>query len=225
MTAPSLRPRLGILLVALATIGRTAASQQPAVTDQQYPLKAAYLLNFGSLITWPKEAFKPTDGKFVIGVLGNDPFGETLRRIERDKVVVQPGMEQPLRIRVQRLKSMDEYKPCHILFISSTPAAGREGETVQDRLDAAIAELAKRKDAHVLLVSDTTGFARKGVTINFRINLEENAINMEINRASEKRAGLAISSRLLGLSIVQIVPEDAEQHATEGANRDDAGPD
>lgn len=214
MTATSLRPSLGILLVALATIGRTAAAQQQPVVDQQYPLKAAYLLNFGSLITWPKESLKATDGKFVIGVLGRDPFGETLQRIEREKTAQQPGMGQ-LKIRVHRFKSMDEYQPCHILFISSSPAAGREGEKVQDRLNAALKKLSEMKHAHVLLVSDTKGLAQKGVTVNFLINLEANAINMEINRDSEKRAGLTISSRLLGLSIVQIVTEDG--------NRDDAG--
>jgi hypothetical protein len=215
MTATSLRPWLGILIVALANCGQSQGAQQ-TVVDQQYPLKAAYLLNFGSLITWPKEAFKPTDGKFVIGVLGKDPFGETLQRIERERTVQQPGMA-PLKIRVLRFKSMDDYEPCHILFISSSPAAGRERETVRDRLDAAIKKLTETKDAHVLLVSDTQGFARKGVAVNFLVNLNENTINMEINRASEKRAGLTISSRLLGLKIVQIVTEDE--------NRDDAGPD
>ena len=212
MTATSMRPRLGILLVALATLRVHAVAQQTPVVDQQYPLKAAHLLNFGRLVTWPKEAFDATDPKFVIGVLGGDPFGETLQRIEREKTVPQPAVGQ-LKIRVHRFKAIEEYQPCHILFISSTAAAGREGEKVEERLDAAIKKLAATKDAHVLLVSDTKGFAQKGVAINFLINRADNTINMEINRDAERRAGVSISSRLLGLSIVQIVGDEKRDDA------------
>ncbi len=196
-----------ILSVALATLPARAVAQQPPPVDQQYPLKAAYLLNFGNLVTWPKEAFDPNEPKFVIGVLGADPFGATLQRIEREKTVNQAGVGQ-LKIRVHRFKSMDEYQPCHMLFVSSAAAAGRDGEKVDDRLQAAMKKLATTKDGHVLLVSDTRGFAQKGVAINFLINRQDNAINIEINRDAERRAGLSISSRLLGLSIVQVIGDE-----------------
>jgi hypothetical protein len=211
MTIPRNQVTLVILTFALATVRGHAVAQQP-VADQQYPLKAAYLLNFGNLVTWPKEAFDPNEPKFVIGVLGGDPFGATLQRIEREKTVNQPGVG-PMKIRVHRFKSMDEYQPCHILYVSSS-AAGSDGEKVDNRLQAAIKKLASTKDAHVLLVSDTHGFAQKGVAINFLINRQDNAINLEISRDAERRAGLSISSRLLGLSIVQVIGDE---------KRDDAG--
>ncbi len=52
----------------------------------------------------------------------------------------------------------------------------------------------------VLTVGDAEDFARLGGMINFRV--EENKVRFEINPAAATRAGLRISSRLLGVARV-----------------------
>jgi hypothetical protein len=175
----------------LAAAGGNAAAQQPLA--REYGLKAAYLYKFGKYVRWPADTADP----FVIGVLGRDPFGATLREVER------VGTVGGKRIVVHRFSSMVQYKPCQILFVSRIAAAGHEGETAEDRLNAA---LAKTQGTPVLLVSDTQGFARKGVVINFLV--QANLIRMEINQDAAQRAGLAIAAPLLGLNVVTIVRDN-----------------
>ena len=59
-------------------------------------------------------AFDQTDDPFVIGVLGQKPFGQVLDEIARRKRL------SGRRIVIRRFQSMKEYKPCHILYVTST---------------------------------------------------------------------------------------------------------
>src|SRR5262249_15200341 len=93
---------------------------------------------------------------------------------------------------IHRFKSMADYKPCHILFISRAATDGKESP--DDRLAEAVRKL---KNAPVLLVSDTEGHAGKGAIIDLFI--EDNRVKFEVNPAVAKQAGLQISSKLLQL--------------------------
>lgn len=196
-----------ILSLALAASLLTAAGPrllaQPAVIDREYEIKAAYLYNFGLYIEWPKNAF-PGDDKFVIGVLGPNPFGGSLDAIAAKKTI------QGKKIVVRKFASIKDYQPCHILFISGEADAQADEKTAEERAKAA---LEKTKGSPVLLVADTMGLAQKGVMMNFVI--EENKINIEVNLDAAKRAGLKISSKLLGLSIIRIVKGSAASKSRE----------
>jgi len=147
--------------------------------NREYPIKAAYLYNFGRYVRWPAGSFR-NNGRFIVGVLGADPFGGSLSTIAANKKVDGRNMT------VRRFASLDEYTPCHILFIA------RSIDPKEQR--KAIKTLGK---SPVLLVGETPGFAEWGGVINFFV--QANKIRFEINRDAERRAQLHISAQLFPL--------------------------
>src|SRR6266581_2725550 len=87
-------PRLKTLLVlefvlcSVPTMGQTAAIPE-------YRVKATFLLQFAQFVDWPPQVFSGAQTPLVIGVLGEDPFGnfldETVRgeTVERHALTVQ----------------------------------------------------------------------------------------------------------------------------------------
>ena len=115
----------------------------------------------------------------MIAVLGDDPFGEALSVLENKTAQGRP-------IAVQRASSLDSLKSCRVLFISSS---------VGSRLPSIL------HDAHarnILTVGDAERFAAQGGII--QLVLHEGRVGFEINVDSARKAGLAISSKLLSLS-------------------------
>ena len=148
----------------------------------EYEIKAAFLYNFASFVERPDHVPADSGGTFVIGVYGDDPFGDTLDQAVAGKTV------NGRRIEIKRFRSIRDLKPCHILFISSS----EEGRT--GRILNAI------KDWHVLTVGETDGFARNGGVIGFF--LEDKRVRFEINADNARNSGLKISSRLMKLARV-----------------------
>lgn len=143
----------------------------------EYQVKAAFLFNFATFVEWPPNAFSDANAPFVIGVLGEDPFGSYLDETVRGESVNSRKMI------VQRYRSPADIKSCHVLFISRS-----EG----DRMDQIVAQLKNRK---ILTVSDTDG--AQGVMIRF--TKEGNRIRFKIDAQAAKAANLTISSKLLRL--------------------------
>lgn len=152
----------------------------------EYQVKAAFLLNFFKFVEWP-DCDKGT-GDLVIGILGEDPFGDDIRVIEGETV-------RDRRIRVERLRAIEEAGRCCMVFVSASEAA---------RLPSIVAAAEKER---ILTVADTEGFARRGIIIN--LIKPENRVRFEINRNAARRAGIKISSHLLKLA--KIVSEDEEK--------------
>lgn len=151
-----------------------APSAQPSRADQ---VKAAFLYNFTQFVDWPANAF--TGNTFVIGILGNDPFGDYLEALVKNEKVNGRS------IVVQRYSGVGEIKNCQLLFINNGNST------------AAIKALAKK---NILTVGDDINFAREGGMIRFFI--ENNKIRLQINLTAAREAGLSISSKLLRVSEV-----------------------
>ncbi len=163
----------------------------PAVCAQQIDeakalrVKAAYLYNFAKFIGWPSDAFEDEETPFVIGVLGDDPFGRSLdttvkaKKIGRRPVAIQ-------RLRWSRQADRAKLEDCHVLYIS---------DSERHRLGEIFAML---EDHPVLLVADTPDFASGGGMIGFV--LEEQRIIFEINREALEQAELRASAKLLKLA-------------------------
>ncbi len=148
-------------------------------------VKAAYLYNFTKFILWPDTAFEDDKAPFVIGVLGDDPFG----RILDDTIKAKKIAGRPIELRRLRWSKQEDRAAltgCHILYISKLE---------RYRLDNIFAALEKRT---VLVVSDIREFARDGGMIGFI--LEQGRIIFEVNREALKRAELKASSKLLKLA-------------------------
>ena len=167
-----------VLSAVLLAVRPLAAAESPAAPE--YQLKAAFLFNFTQFVEWPAVAFADAQAPFVIGVLGDDPFGAVLDETVRGETVGG----RPLL--VQRYRKAEDIKACHVLFISKSEAAGLE------RIVAAL------KDRNVLTVGDTEGFARRGVLV--RLVTEDKKIRLHINADAAKAVGLVLSSKLLRLA-------------------------
>src|SRR2546428_9163782 len=101
------------LAVLLPATGLGAAQPQRTVT-QEYDLKAAFLFNFAQFVEWPAEAFAEDKSPFVIGVLGDDPFGSSLDEILAGEII----RNRPLIVR--RYPAVEQADSCQIPFLSSS---------------------------------------------------------------------------------------------------------
>jgi YfiR/HmsC-like len=143
----------------------------------EYRIKAAFLYNFTSFVTWPED--KAGVAGFTLCVLGDDPFGNLLDKLAGKSV---KGTQLTVR-RLQNLALLDQ---CNLVFISEI-ANGETGDA-----------LALLQGLPVLTVSDTRGFTELGGIIEFRIIA--NKVRFDINLKAAESAGLSISSKLLSLA-------------------------
>ncbi len=172
ITLASLRV-LALLLLAHSGFAAAVAGAVPG----EYQVKAVFLFNFTHFVEWPADAFAGPQAPFVIGVLGQDPFGSALDEAVRGETV----NGRPLLI--QRYASIADLKPCQILFID---------RSIDGEMEKALASLGHQR---TLTVSDLDAATPRAVIIRF---LKENQkIRLQINVDSARNAGLTISSKLL----------------------------
>ena len=175
-THPARRKAIGLaVLLALCAAG-------PAVgqASREYSVKAAFLYNFATFVEWPAP-LPPAGAPFVIGVLGDDPFGATLDEIVAGERVAGHPMV------VRRFSRAEDVHSCQILFISASES---------HRLP----EILRRFEGQpVLTVSDLPGFAGAGGGIQF---ITDTRVGIIIDPAALRAAGLGVSSKLLRLARV-----------------------
>ena len=162
-----------IIVLALASAtGRSAPVPE-------YQIKAGFLLNFAQFVTWPSES---SEAPFVIGILGDDPFGSYLDETVRGQKVNNRSLT------IQRLRRRADPRTCNILFIS------------QSERDQVAQVLSNLKGRPVLTVSDIDGFTDAGGMI--QLFTEKNSIRMRINLDAVKSSNLRVSSKLLRVAEV-----------------------
>ena len=148
-----------------------------AQTPSEYQVKAALLLNFAQFIEWPSQAFSDSNSSMVIGVLGNDPFGDALDNTFSGETV------QGRPIVIKRAQQVEDLKGVHLLFVSNSE---------KDRIAEILASV---KDDSVVTIGETDGFGRRGGIINFYF--EGKKVRFEINSSAAQKKKLKISSQLL----------------------------
>ena len=148
-----------------------------AQTLSEYQVKAAFLYNFARFVDWPEAS---AQNSFDVCILGENPFGEVLEAIVKNKVV---GGRPVL---VRRLQSGGQARSCKVLFVSAS-----ERTSVQSILESLAG-------SPVLTVGETPGFATQGGVINFIVQDEK--VRFEVNVDAADRARLKISSKLLNLA-------------------------
>ena len=169
--------------VAVAIALACAAGLAPlhaGAARSEYDVKAAFLLNFARLVTWPQDA-RPGPGEpVVIGVAGDEAARDAIARgIDGASVESHP-------VEVRSVAKPEQVSGAHILFVT------RELEQGAD----ALIEAARGGSA--LSVGESEGFAARGGIVNFFS--EGNKLRFEINLDAARASGLQISSRLLGLA-------------------------
>ena len=148
----------------------------------EYQVKAAYLYNFLKFVEWPEDAFPDSLAPIVIGISGDDPFGDALPQVIIGKTV------QGRDLVIHKYRSGEDMRGAHILFISPLE---------KKRLPQILSSL---RGSSVLTVADTEGFLEAGGMIQFLS--ENNRVRFAINVDATSRAKLKISSKLLSLARV-----------------------
>jgi hypothetical protein len=169
-----------VLVFALVSAGIVVRAQ-PAPAATEYQVKAAYLYNFGRFIEWPARPTSPSSDDFLVCVLGQDPFGDTL-----DHAIAGANIGTR-HVLARRIAKPDETGGCQILFISAS----------EERQLAPIVNAVSK--SAVLTVSDIPNFTRRGGMIQFVT--EGNRVRFEINLTPADAAGLAVSSDLLKVAV------------------------
>ncbi|HUJ15343.1 MAG TPA: YfiR family protein [Thermoanaerobaculia bacterium] len=170
--------RLAVTLVIALNLA-LQANLSGAERAGEYQVKAAFLLKFASYVDWPEG--KSSADPFVVGILGEDPFGAVL-----DEMLAGEAIRgRPLVAR--RFESAsDAAREADILFISASEQSNlpRILETVDAR--------------PVLTVGDMDRFASRGGIVGFRV--EGTSVRFEINLQQAEKARLKMSSQLLKLA-------------------------
>jgi hypothetical protein len=145
----------------------------------EYQVKAAFLYNFGKFVEWPTNDFASTNTPLLIGVYGENPFGNDLAGVVQGRNIGGHPV-------VARLVSLNELKGCQILFIAQS-----EQKNIRKILQAL-------DGAGVLTVTENMDSFQSGIMINFIVL--DDRIRFEINNTAAEKVGLKLSSKLLMLA-------------------------
>lgn len=174
---------VAVVLAAVLAFGivQPAVRSEPVVAAE-YAVKAAYLVNF-LLFVERHDARDVTSGTDrVIGIVGDDPFGNNFREVE-NRAVGNDGRK----LRIIRLARFDKgnaavLRLCDLVFIADS-----ERKRIDEIIEAS-------RGAPVLTVSEVDGFTEAGGMI--RLVLVGNKIRWEINKAAVKACGIDLSAQL-----------------------------
>lgn len=175
---------IAIIIICAASAPQLSAQQETQPSENL--IKAAFLYNFTKFVEWPPAAFADSTDPIVIGILGDDPFGELLDQAVEEKI------SKGRRIIIERYGQIDSLDTCHILFVSSSE---------KDNLDQVLEYL---EGSSVLTVGEMKDFARQGGAIGYV--MVRSRVRLEINTDATRRAGLKTSSKLL--IVAKIVEEE-----------------
>jgi hypothetical protein len=161
---------------------------QAAPAAQEYQIKAVFLFNFVSFITWPSTSFKQDTDPFRICILGDDPFGVVLN------VTVENHTVDGRDLKILRLKEIAATRNCQILFVSNSE------QTLQKDILKVV------KNLPILTVGDTEDFIESGGMVKFFSRSSK--IRLEINPDALEAVGLKANANLLNLSEITRVPRE-----------------
>lgn len=154
---------------------------QPASAARQssveLAVKATFLTKFTSYVDWPPRSL-PAGAPIIICVIGADPFGSALEQA----VSGQSSGGHPLILR--RYDAARDVDKCHIAYL---------GGSSRD-ISSALASAASNP---VVTVTDSRNANVNGM-IHFQ--LVGNSVKFDIDTYKSSRAGVGISSKLLGLA-------------------------
>jgi hypothetical protein len=155
----------------------------PAQGQEQTPIRyrteANFLAHFPSFVDWPASAFPGNQAPLELCLFGDADFGTSIIELTKN---VKPGGR---RIEVRSVKTADQSRSCHVLFIGRDDAR-RYG-----------AILKPIQDLPVLTVGETTDFLDAGGIVNFVFG---ETLQIDINAGAASRAHLKIRSTLAAIA-------------------------
>lgn len=166
-------------LVISAVLLASSAEAHAQTTTDASAVVAAFVSRFPQFVEWPATALEGRE-RLEICVWEPDPFGADLEAlIEAEEVAGR-------RLAVRRIDRFDMVDGCHALFVSP------EASYVEPLLENV-------GDHPVLTIGQSRRFLDLGGIINLVII--DRRVRFEVNATAAERAGLRLSSQLLGLAI------------------------
>ena len=147
------------------------------VTADEYDVKAAFIFRIVKFVEWPDGVFQDLTSPFVIGIAGQEAVAAALETNLKDKTVGG----RPILVR--RVKSNQEVRGCHAVYISRT-----EDSRVRGLLEAVA-------DERIMTIGESERFEATGGMITFV--LEGNQMRFDVNVTASATARLKLSSKLL----------------------------
>jgi hypothetical protein len=175
--APWPRAARWLLLAVLALLAALPRARAQPAPPLEYQVKATFLFKLAQFVEWPAAAFADPKAPFILGVLGDDPFGGYLDELVKGEKIGERAFV------VRRFHRPEETTACHVLFISHTETSALERD---------FAQLKRRS---VLTVGEADAFTRLGGMVRFAI--EEGKVHLKINPEAAKFCDLIISSKIL----------------------------
>lgn len=180
------RARAAIAFVALLCCAPSSAGHPDAgpgdATESQASLveiQIAMLATIPGFVSWNGEGAHPDSSTTQIGILGEDPFGSTIRILDGEEVLGRPP-------RLKYARSARELNDCDIVFVSRSELHRLPG--ILDHF----------RGKPILLFSDIDEFAREGGMVG--LVLVEGRVNFELNLSAAQRSNLRFDIRLLNMA-------------------------
>jgi hypothetical protein len=167
-------------LVTALLAARVSVAGEPSPT--KFQVEAVFLFNFAKYVEWPAGAFPNATSPMTIGVMGTDPFGADLQHKIEGKTINGRSFV------IKHLAPDSDLSGCQMLFICDSEAS-RMADI-----------LSKTTTLPILTVSENEASAQNGGIIHFV--LKNGNVRLEIDLTLARKAGLAISSRLLAVADV-----------------------
>jgi len=181
-----------VCLLALAIGAAVPVRRVHAQSASIGEVKAAFLFNFMKFVQWPADAFPSATSPLVIGIVGDDTVGDSLREIIRGKAV--NGHE----LRLRRMSANDDLTQLHVLFVSRS-----------DNIRAS--DIVARVGARAILtIGDSAGFCAAGGAI--QLDVDDSQVRFEVNLDATQRSRLDVSSKLLTLAKIVHSPRAVGAH-------------
>jgi hypothetical protein len=160
--------------LALCTLLLAPVTCEAEASTLEYQVKAVFILRIAQLTEWPR---RPAAMPFVIGVMGDDPFGPLLDQVVKGELI------EGHPIVVRRYSGPDTLGLCDLLLITGPQRSAA---------DRALKRVAGKP---TLTVADFEGFVGQGGAVELFISSDR--VRFRIDRKAAEAAGLSLRSQLL----------------------------
>ena len=168
---------LRLIAFALALGAGQALAQSQQASEPT--IKAAFLYKFAGYVEWPATALPAPETAVTIAIAGNNEVAEELDRLV-------PGRKVNGRpVLVRRLRAGEDPRGAHLVFVGrGEPNPGVLARAAQQ--------------AGALVVAESERGLEQGAAINF-VPMEDR-IGFDVSLEAAEKAGVRISSRMLGVA-------------------------
>ena len=166
-----------VLATALIAVSRPVEAAAPVAPPNEYALKSVFLYNFCHFIDWPDSSFTSPNEPLIIGIVGNDPFGSSLK----EAVDGETYHNRP--IVIEHYRTAKDIKHCHLLFVPRSESS---------QVDAILKAIDSKS---VVTVGETVDFLNRGGMI--ALPTDRTRVRLRIKPEAMRAANLSVSSKLL----------------------------